>query len=103
MSWTSHHPPFCFIHEGRPKAGAELAMTGAGGDSLNANAPHAQPSSPANAGEPVFQSVGDGADGARLTGSPPSRGRRNERSFSLNPPARGSGRGLLRGARGGRG
>src|SRR5882724_1356511 len=27
MSWTSHHPPFCFIHEGRPKAGAELAMT----------------------------------------------------------------------------
>src|SRR6267154_2711337 len=27
MSWTSHHPPFCFIHEGRPKAGAKLAMT----------------------------------------------------------------------------
>src|SRR5882762_10098198 len=27
MSWTSHHPPFCFIHEGRPKAGAELART----------------------------------------------------------------------------
>src|SRR3979490_732001 len=27
MSWTSRHPPFCFIHEGRPKAGAELAMT----------------------------------------------------------------------------
>jgi len=43
-----------------------LAMTGAGGDSLNANAPpHAQPSSPAKAGEPVFQGVGDGADGYR--------------------------------------
>src|SRR5712672_2375687 len=27
MSWTSHHHPFCFNHEGRPKAGAELAMT----------------------------------------------------------------------------
>src|SRR6267154_17035 len=35
MSWTSHHPPFCFIHEGRPKAGAELAMTD-GDDLLSA-------------------------------------------------------------------
>src|SRR6266704_2175557 len=53
-----------------------LAMTGAGGNSLNANAPHTQPSSPANAGEPVFQGVGDGAEVSRRTGSTRSRGRR---------------------------
>src|SRR6266705_1497840 len=44
MSWTSHHPPFCFIHEGRPKAGAELAMT---------KNPHTTSTSPRHAPEPL--------------------------------------------------
>ncbi len=122
-----------------------LAMTGAGGNSLNANAPHAQPSSPANGSAewppddrlrraiqyseaPVIESrscgvldtplsrsmtvsggarrrsksVGDGVDGSRRTGSPPSRGTTRQRTLPFNPPARGSGRGSLRGARGGR-
>src|SRR5712671_195398 len=43
MSWTSHRPPFCFIHEGRPKAGAELAMT----------AKHTFATSPRHAPEPL--------------------------------------------------
>src|SRR5882757_3621370 len=38
------------------------------------------------------------ARGPSTYGSRPSPGRRNERSLSLNPPARGSGRGWLRGA-----
>src|SRR6266496_6695266 len=48
---------------------AALAMTGAGGNSLNANSlPHTQPSSPANAGEPVFRGASDRIEKLRRTG-----------------------------------
>jgi hypothetical protein len=46
-----------------------LAMTGAGGNSLNANAPpHTQPSSPAKAGDPVFRGASDRIEKLQRTG-----------------------------------